>query len=94
MTTKQKLHYLLEAYKCENYDTATFCDQLTSILYYENNGINELNGNEKECFDTLGQIAERHSPFEADHKNYPNVYRTNEEVRAAFERAYLLLSRP
>lgn len=66
MTKREELYCLLALYKDGRYDVATFCDELTRILYYESGGINELTGNEKIYLDALGKTAERYSPYEED----------------------------
>ena len=88
MTKKQQLYYLLKAFKKEEYDIATFCDELTLALYFESGGINELDDYEREYFDILGKIANRYSPFEEDYKLYPNAFSTSEEITRVFQEIY------
>ena len=87
MTKKQQLYFLLEAYNQNKYDIATFCDELTRILYYESNGISELSGNEKEYFEDLANVTERYSPFEDDRK-LSKWYVDDEAVKKAINTAY------
>ena len=47
-----------------------------------------MDNHEKGCFDALGSIAERYSPYEEDQKLYPKVYHTDDEVKEAIEKAY------
>lgn len=88
MTKKEELYCLLKLYKKGSYDISNFCDELTRILYYESNAINELHGLEREYFESLGSIAERYSPYEEDHKLYQKVYSTDDEVKEAIEIVY------
>ncbi|MDR2899403.1 MAG: hypothetical protein LBU94_03735 [Clostridiales bacterium] len=87
MTKKEELYCLMSLYKKGRYDIATFCDELTRILYYENNAINELVGHEREAFETLGNVANRYSPYEDD-RNASKWYCDEEEVKKAIELAY------
>jgi len=66
MSKKEQLYYLLEAYHQNKYDLVSFCDELSRILFYESNGVKELNDIEKEYFETLASITERYSPYEDD----------------------------
>ena len=91
MTKREELVCLLKMYKEGRYDISDFCDELTRILYYESGGINELDSCEQKYFNALGCVAERHSPYEEDHKLYPKVYRTDNEVKEAIERVYAKL---
>lgn len=68
MTKKEELYCLLKLYREGRYDVAIFCDELTRILYYESNGISELDSLEKEHFEKLANVAKRYSPYEEDRK--------------------------
>jgi len=86
MTRREELFYLLRLYEEGRYDVATFCDELTRILYYESNGISELNSSEREHFEALGNVAKRYSPYEEDRK-MTKWYCDENEVKKAIEMA-------
>jgi len=91
MTKRESLLLLLDLYKKGKYDIDTFCEQLTTILYYERSAIYELNDYERKCFKSLADVAERYSPFEEDYKLHPNAFKTKDDVIKAINNAYLLL---
>ncbi len=86
MTKKEELYCLLKLYKEGKYDIETFCDELTCILYYESNGISELNDKEKEIFKSLANVAKRYSS-EEEYKMNPDIFSSEKEVYEAIELA-------
>jgi hypothetical protein len=87
MTKKQQLYYLLEAFYHGKYDIATFCNAFEEV-FYPDVPSDELTAFELAQFEALAEIVVRFSPFEGDIKAYPNVYRTEAEVKNAIHSTY------
>ena len=86
MTKKESLFYLVQRYCVGEYEIPTFCDAFFEI-YYPDRPIDELTESEFRIYDKLGEIIARFSEHESDHKMYPGVYRTKEEVDTAIREA-------
>lgn len=93
MTKKEQLYYLVKETFNEKYDIDTFCNEFITIIYYESNAISELETYEKRIFEKLAKVVERYSEFELDHKCYPNMYNSKEDVRKALKEAYTELNK-
>lgn len=91
MTKREELYCLLKIYKEGKYNISDFCDELTRILYYENNGISELSNYERENFEVLANVAQRYSPYEED-RNMSKWYCDDNEVKDAIEVAFSKLN--
>ncbi|MEY9092596.1 magnesium and cobalt transport protein CorA [Paenibacillus sp. RC84] len=78
-TPKQRLYWLLRLYKDKEIQAETFCDEFHLTYHYELN-YDELTETERVLFKEIAAVAARFSPFEEDHKIYPGVYFTTEDV--------------
>ena len=82
MSKKEQLYALLNMFLRGAYRIPVFCDAFEDI-YYPDVPRQELSAQELIVFDTLASIVTRFSPFSEDISAYPNVYRTEDEVRNA-----------
>jgi len=91
MTKKQQLYFLLESFLKDSYDVDSFCKAFEGV-FYPNVPYEELEVIELNAFKTLAEVVVRFSPFVEDLEKYPDVYRTENEVREAIYIAVSTLS--
>ena len=77
---KKTLYQIMDLYLSGIIDESTFCDEFYLSFDLEID-FNTLTKNEYEAFSELGKVSSRFSPFMEDHKKYPGVYKTKEELK-------------
>lgn len=77
-TPKERLYWLLRLYKDKEIEAETFCDEFHST--YDHDLDEELTETERVLFKEIAAVTARFSPFEEDHKKYPGMYFTIEDV--------------
>ena len=92
MTKKEEFYLLLKLYNDGKYKIEDFCDELSRILFLENNGISEFKGKEKEYVSKLANVTERYSPYARDHIKFSGIYSTEKEVESAIEEFFRNIS--
>lgn len=79
-TDKRRLYQLIEMYLADKIDEVTFCNDFVSSYDVELD--HDLLTKEESCaFSELSIITGRFSEFEKDHKEYPGVFYTKEDVK-------------
>jgi hypothetical protein len=81
MTIREQILFAIQLYCRGEYETATFCDVIGGLYYFEPSGYRYFQGEEKALLDQLLAITERFSPYGDDFIKYPNVYHTEEDVK-------------
>ena len=85
MKEREQLWKLIDGLINNQIDIITFCRNFTKIYDLEID-YDELSQKEEAAFDELCTIAARFSEFEDDLIQYPNVYYSESDVRAAAEK--------
>lgn len=75
----EKIIYILTEYKKDNYTTADFCDLFEE--YYGELELVSISEKAEDWFKGLDELCGRFSEFPEDHRNYPGVYCTEEDIR-------------
>ena len=79
-TDKRHIYYLIDMYLSDKIEESTFCDE----FYYSYDlelDRSTLTEEERKAFFELGEVAGRFSEFIEDHKKYPGVYYSKDELR-------------
>ena len=79
-TDKRRLYQLMAMYLAGEIDESTFCDDFVPSYDVELDH-DTLTKEENRAFYELARITGRFSEFEKDHKEYPGVFYTAEDVR-------------
>lgn len=82
MTIKEQILIAIEYYKTGKYDTATFCDIIGGLYYFESSGYRYFHDDERKYLGELVDITESLSPYEDDLKDGP--YFSEEQVKEKF----------
>lgn len=76
---KNKMWELIEDFINKKIDEAYFCENFF-ILYTDKIDYYEFDEFEQKILSRLSEVAGRFSAFETDHKQYPGLYYTKEEL--------------
>lgn len=83
MTIIEKIIYILTEYKKGNYTTADFCDLFEE--YYREVELLSIPKTTENWLTGLDELCGRFSQFQDDHRNYPGVFYTDEDIRTYTE---------
>ncbi|MCL2851743.1 MAG: hypothetical protein FWE20_01725 [Defluviitaleaceae bacterium] len=89
MNGRERLFYLVDSYINEKFNSYTF-ESIFHVLYRDEWGT-DLSKEERELMGHIFDIGSRFSPNEEDHKNYPGMYYTEQELRAVADKVYRTL---
>ena len=90
---KERIYWYIDLLLKGEIDCSSFADSFyrafdLRLSFYEEEEVpSDLKELEEFEFSKLGQIVSRYSPFPEDHKLYPGVYYTEEEVKEAARNA-------
>jgi hypothetical protein len=70
MTIREQILFAIQFYCRGEYETATFCDVIGELYYFESGGYRYFQGEEKILLDQLLAITERFSPYRDDFIKY------------------------
>ncbi len=90
---KERIYWYIDLLLKGEIDCSSFADSfyraynLRLSFYEEEEVYSDLSELEEFEFSKLGQIVSRYSPFQEDHKLYPGVYYTEEDVKEAARNA-------
>ncbi len=90
---KERIYWYINLLLKGEIDCSSFADSFYSafdlrLSFYEEEEVpSDLSELEEFEFSKLGQIVSRYSPFQEDHKLYPGVYYTEEDVKEAARNA-------
>ena len=76
----KKLYNLIAMYLEGQINIGIFCDDFVSLYDIELNH-DILTDEENKAFNELSKIAGKFSEFEKDHKEYPGIFYTEEDVK-------------
>jgi hypothetical protein len=79
-TDKRRIYQIMDMYLSGKITASAFCDEFHCTYNVELNH-NTLKKEEHTVLSELGEVAGRCSEIEEDHKKYPGVYYTEEELR-------------
>lgn len=88
MTDRQKLWMLIQNLIKGKIKIADFCNDFV-IAYNLETNYDELSEEEHLAFHELNTTAARFSEFEEDFVKYPNVYYSEDDVRAEAKKVFL-----
>jgi hypothetical protein len=77
---KKKLYWLIDQYLSNKMSARDFCSNY-HVCYDVELDLNSITTLEKQLFSELSIIAGRFSPYDQDHKNFPNVFYTENELK-------------
>jgi hypothetical protein len=77
---KRRLYQIINLYLSGNIDELTFCDEFYSSYNLELD-YDTLTEDECKAFCDLRKISSRFSASEEDHRKYPGIYATKEELK-------------
>jgi len=86
MKKREQLYYLIKEYSKGQYTIKDFCEVFEEV-FFPDKPSNELSPYELTVFEMLASEISRFSPYPEDIRKYPNVYKTEEDVRLAIEAA-------